>query len=213
MRCQWVGTGSSRNSGMASTLTGFFVAHVISGSSNVTTAVFATEQTGTEKIERTILTFGTLTTGYGRLTSALTRLGIASIKRTNGPVDEAFAVFTTMRIAGVQIPVQRSTLIADPSLNPFLTLTQLSSRHGSTSGKLGNNSRRITVTLLARWEVIEPFLALVTRLTIKVVRALTLTLVVTGQPDRSMGITVARQTLRILVVTRHTHGTLTTREV
>lgn len=165
---------------MTATLSRFLVAHIVRRTTNIAPTILATEQVRSEQIKRSILTFGTLASLHRRLTRTLARLRIASIQRTDRTINEALTILTTVRIGSGEIPVQWATFVTDSAMHTFLTLTQLPCRYRTTSSKSCYHTGRITVAFLTGWEVVEPFLALLARLSIEVILTLALSIVGTG---------------------------------
>lgn len=206
-------TRPSRNTRMTFALSGALVTNRVNCSSNVTSTILAAEKIPSKQVKRTVFALVTGSSSDRWFASTLTCFGITRIQSTNGTVHMAIALFTPLRIRNVQVPVERLALVTDPSSNSVLALTQLAGRHRSTACKPGNHSRRVTVTLLAGREIVEPFFALFTILSVKVVVAQTLSLRVTGDPVRPVRFAFAGQTFGILVVAGTTKVTLFSREI
>lgn len=198
---------------MAPTLTRRLIADITDRSANVTAAVLAPEQTSSEQVKHSILTLIAGPSSNRRFARALARLQIAGIQSAHGAIGEAVAGLTSIRIRYIQIPVQWLALVANTSSHATLALTEFSRWHGTAPTESRSYSSWVAVAFLTSRIIVEPFLALVTVLPVKVVAAEALTLGVTRNTRRSVQIAIARQTLGVLEIPRTALVALTSCEV
>jgi hypothetical protein len=198
---------------MTAAVSGPLVANMAGRTANVATTVLAPKQIPAKQIEGAILAFVTNSTLNRRFASALARLCVAGIQGANRSVNVTVALLAPMNVSGIQIPVKRATLVANPTLDSVLTLAQLTSRQRPTTRERCRHTGRITVAVLTGREVVEALLTLVTSPTVKIVRAQALAFVVARQTGRTVQVTITSQTLWVLVVSCAAEGTLAASKV
>lgn len=99
--------------------------------------------------------------------------------------------FTTVRIADIQIPIERFTFVANATSNTFLALAQFTGWHRATARETRRYASRITVAFFAGWVVVETLFAATACLLIEVTGAQTLALRIARNTDRTRCLTIA----------------------
>lgn len=203
MQLQWSCAVPSGYSVVAQALARFLVTNLAACTTDVAVTRLAAIKTGTEQIESSVCALVATTSLNVLLAAALTALHLASVQSADRSVRKAVALLAAVGVARAQIPVERTTLIANSPLNSFLALTQLTDRHKSASFEAGNDTCWMTIARLAKRVIVEVLLAHIAGFAIEASLAVTLTVAVAGNSHRSVGVAVARQAGRVLVEARH----------
>lgn len=203
MKLQWACAVASGDSRMATTLSSPLVANRTGRAADIAITGLATVEARSEEIKCSIGALITLSTLNVCLACALTRLRFASVQSADCSVGEAVALLATVWVGSVEIPVERSALVANSSLDSLLALTQFTSWNGSATGEFCDDSSGITIARLAERIIVIVGLARAASFSIEAVLAVTLTFVVAGDSVRAVNIAIASQALGELVEPGH----------
>lgn len=128
MGFQWFFAGQTCDAWLTLTLTSLLIAYRIYRTTDVTSTVCTTEEIALLKIICTIHTLVTASVSYSRFADTLTTLRVTFTDISNNTRYIALTLFTPLRIIGLQIPIERLTLIADSTFDTILALAKLTGR-------------------------------------------------------------------------------------
>lgn len=122
MRCQWLRTGTSRDTWMTLALAIDLIALTVPRAAHITAAVLAAEQGGTIQIKGAIFALVTATSCGVWLAVTIARLGGTCVQSRDGTINVTIAFLATLWIGDSQIPVEWLALVTNASRNALLTL-------------------------------------------------------------------------------------------